>query len=273
VSAGIGGFVDSIEDLQRSQRESIVALQNRVRKGRSTVIRYEEVRASLDEAPHDLSQNEESIVNAMRSGQKDRCLNALADLVREMKQHGLPRGQVERVLLELMVLIHRQLAHAEVRFDEVCTTSFTDVLDGIATFETLDALHETLGGVLGCICDHYGGSRKGHNAEVIERVMAHLRTHYAEMLSLDVVAGALKISPQHLSRLVKAETGVNFLEYLTNVRMDKAEELLVGTTLPVREIAAKVGYQTYRTFLLNFRAHTAMIPTQYRKMKNPIAEG
>lgn len=77
----------------------------------------------------------------------------------------------------------------------------------------------------------------------VTRAIAILQSRYSEELSLPVVAGELFLAPGYLSRIFKRETGKNFKEYLTEIRMDQARHLLEGGSLSVGEVARRVGYQ------------------------------
>lgn len=60
----------------------------------------------------------------------------------------------------------------------------------------------------------------------------YMQTHLAEEISLNLLAEAFHLSPQYISQLFKSEIGVNFLTYLTNLRMEHAKKLLLSTALP-----------------------------------------
>lgn len=72
------------------------------------------------------------------------------------------------------------------------------------------------------------------------------------------------IHPNYLSRLFKEKTGKNFVEYLTEVRMEKVMELLDGTEDKIADICAMAGYDNPRYFSKVFKQYTGMTPSEYR---------
>ena len=72
-------------------------------------------------------------------------------------------------------------------------------------------------------------------------------------------------STKYLSSLVKNETGKSFSTYLTDLRLDRAIDLLLHTDLGIKEIAASVGYSDPRYFHRLFKKHVGKTPSQYRK--------
>lgn len=103
------------------------------------------------------------------------------------------------------------------------------------------------------------GSRR-----IVEQVTGMLADHYREDLSLEACAEQFHTSPYTLSRAFKQILGINYVDYLQRLRMDKAKDLLISTTLKIQEVADKVGYQ-HSYFNKVFKTETGLTPTQYRE--------
>ena len=84
-------------------------------------------------------------------------------------------------------------------------------------------------------------------------------------MSLSVLAEEFHLNPQYISQLFKNEIGVNFLAYLTNIRMEKAKKLLLSTPLSITEVAEQSGYGDYRVFTKVFKKSEGITPSQYRR--------
>lgn len=102
-----------------------------------------------------------------------------------------------------------------------------------------------------------------------------VKSHYREEISLDSVAERVKVTPSYLSRLFKKEIGINFQDYLTDVRMEKAVELLRDESLSVRALSKAVGYNNHTYFCKIFKRETGKTVGEYREslgMKNQEQE-
>lgn len=99
----------------------------------------------------------------------------------------------------------------------------------------------------------------------ITGITKYLQEHLADEMSLAVLAEEFHLNPQYISQLFKNEIGVNFLTYLTNIRMEKAKKLLLSTSLSVAEVAEKSGYGDYRVFSKVFKKSEGITPSQYRR--------
>lgn len=99
----------------------------------------------------------------------------------------------------------------------------------------------------------------------IHALTRYLREHLADDINLSILGEEFHLNPQYISQLFKSEIGVNFLAYLTNLRMEKAKELLLTTDCPIGEISEKCGYGDYRVFTKVFKKSEGITPSQYRR--------
>ncbi|MCF2679375.1 response regulator [Faecalicatena contorta] len=99
----------------------------------------------------------------------------------------------------------------------------------------------------------------------INGITRYMQEHLAEEVSLSVLAEEFHLSAQYISQLFKNEIGVNFLAYLTNIRMEKAKKLLVSTSLSIAEVSEQSGYGDYRVFTKVFKKNEGITPSQYRR--------
>jgi AraC-like DNA-binding protein/ligand-binding sensor protein len=104
------------------------------------------------------------------------------------------------------------------------------------------------------------------NAEppIIHRAKEFIETHKSDPISLSEVARALNVSTFYFCKLFKKATGINFTEYLSRVRIEKAKNLLLNPNLRVSEIAYEVGFQSLTHFNRVFLRIVGRSPTAYR---------
>ncbi|MBI3879936.1 MAG: PocR ligand-binding domain-containing protein [Verrucomicrobia bacterium] len=105
------------------------------------------------------------------------------------------------------------------------------------------------------------------NAEppVIARAKQFIHDHQTEELSLGLVSKAVNTSSFYFCKLFKKATGINFTEYVSRVRVEKAKNLLLNPNLRISEIAYEVGFQSLTHFNRIFRKLTGQSPTDYRE--------
>ena len=103
-------------------------------------------------------------------------------------------------------------------------------------------------------------------AVLMGKVKKYLQHNYMMYdISLDSVSAMLKLNASYFSSLFKRTFGVNFLDYLTQLRMDAARELLRDPLRSTAEVAGMVGYESANYFTRAFKKNVGMTPTDYRR--------
>ena len=93
----------------------------------------------------------------------------------------------------------------------------------------------------------------------------YIRNHYQEPISLASLAEQFYLHPNYLSRLFKEKTGKNFIDYITEIRMDKVKEMLADPNGKISDISQAVGYENPRYFSKVFKQTTGFTPREYRE--------
>ncbi|MDR3240079.1 MAG: AraC family transcriptional regulator [Clostridiales bacterium] len=94
---------------------------------------------------------------------------------------------------------------------------------------------------------------------------AYIDDHYGSQITIDLLAKIACMSPGKLKYSFKGAYGTPVYQYITGVRMGRAEHLLSGTDLPVAQVAAATGYKKSGAFADVFRKHTGMLPRDFRR--------
>jgi two-component system response regulator YesN len=99
---------------------------------------------------------------------------------------------------------------------------------------------------------------------IIRRILQELKARYMDELTIHYFSHEYHFHPDYLSRLFKKETGDNFMNVLTRIRMQKALELLVDPFIKVYEVAEQVGFRDSRYFGQLFKKWYGMTPQELR---------
>ena len=99
----------------------------------------------------------------------------------------------------------------------------------------------------------------------MEQAINYIHDHFADQLSLSLVAEEVRLSESYLSRKLKKALGITFVEYVTKLRMDKAVEYLETGRYSVNDISYMLGYCEYRYFSGCFKKYTGYTPSKFHK--------
>jgi AraC-like DNA-binding protein len=111
----------------------------------------------------------------------------------------------------------------------------------------------------------------GTNGEVFDyyprlnRLREYVEQSYSEPISLGKAAGIAALESSYFSTYFRAKVGITFTEWLRQVRVKKAMELMQARDFSITEVAYEVGFGDLRTFERAFKKHTLTTPMEFKK--------
>ena len=100
--------------------------------------------------------------------------------------------------------------------------------------------------------------------DVVEKIQLYMRHNYQKNLTQDFIASLFYLNRSYLSTLFKHRTGMKFIDYLNEIRIEKAKEMLSGSSRKMYQISKAVGYDNPKYFFRIFKKKTGLTPEQYR---------
>ncbi|AUS98487.1 hypothetical protein CDQ84_09605 [Clostridium thermosuccinogenes] len=122
-------------------------------------------------------------------------------------------------------------------------------------FKTIDMFIEAI--------NDYGNNKY---KKIMQTCMEHINEHYTEDISLEALSEKFGFNVNYFSGLFKKYTNMTFSEYLLNVRMRHAQELLKKNTFRIYEISEKIGYKDAKYFIRVFKKTFGMTPDEFRRL-------
>ena len=103
------------------------------------------------------------------------------------------------------------------------------------------------------------------SSKQVAQAIDYIYVHIMDRITVNELAAAISISPTHLSRIFKQETGISVSEYIRQRKIDMAKNLLRFSGYDYVEIAVMLSYSSQSHFIQHFRSQTGMTPKAYRK--------
>ena len=102
----------------------------------------------------------------------------------------------------------------------------------------------------------------------VKKVISYIHQHYREGISLSDAAENAGMNSSYLSTLFKSEVGTGFVEYLNEVRLERAKEFMDTSDRKLKEIIDQSGFTSYPYFFSLFKKKYGMTPREYQKSRN-----
>ena len=212
-----------------------------------------------------LKINKPAVESYLRCGVKEDFPDFFDTFIRPLCEPALKSYMVKNyIVMDIALAAAKYVADLDGNVDQV-----VPVLDNmevtLAEITSVEQLREQLQGILVRALTYRDSQANNQHSLMLQQVHDYIDQHYADAnLSLNEVAGQVNLSPSHFSTVFSQETGQTFKEYLTEVRIQHARELLRSTTLRSSEISYQIGYSDPHYFSYVFRKHTGLSPKEYR---------
>ncbi|WP_127579598.1 helix-turn-helix domain-containing protein [Paenibacillus koleovorans] len=264
---GLGEIVAGAERIPASYAQALDALQYKITFGSDRVIGYWEVPNFNDrDFRRQLADNRE-LVHMFKLGEDD-WEAAFQRFMGQLQTSAAPRGELLYQIDYLVFQLSNELLELHSDYQAIWLQETVPAIRGF--LKRMDALDELREGLRAIMAEAFARMKQVREERTRSTTMKNVRQYIADHfnnpdLSLNHLSDAFAISPKYVSQLFKEEFGDKFIDYVTNIRMEKAKQLLVRTNLPIQDVAEQVGYLHSFSFIRVFKKAAGMTPGDYRK--------
>ncbi|SDK05184.1 response regulator transcription factor [Natronincola ferrireducens] len=144
-------------------------------------------------------------------------------------------------------------------------------LESIDKIETYENYWDKIMGDEAKITDEFNQQILMASKHAIYTAKKYIKANYNKNISLNDVAKEVYMNPSYFSHIFKQETGTNYINYLTNLRLKQAKHLLKYTKAPIYQISDEIGYKNSKYFNKLFKKHIGLTPSQFREAPRDIS--
>ncbi|MDD3795181.1 MAG: response regulator [Lachnospiraceae bacterium] len=206
-----------------------------------------------------LRQKYQLMMDTINDGDFELLNSQMGNLLFEFRN--LPLEEVKELLLDIFSMFQQKLM-------KMSQELWTEAKETIAYSRILEAqnskeLKKICSEFLQILMELVKKRQDDVSKNIIDKVTNYVKQHYQEEISLDLLAEKYYLNSSYLCRLFKRNTGVGLTDYMIELRMEKAKELLLLGKYKIYEVSQMVGYRSDKYFFRVFKQYTGQAPTEF----------
>ncbi|RJE88721.1 response regulator [Paenibacillus sp. 1011MAR3C5] len=220
---------------------------------------WENMHAALRKEPFPKTEH---LIAAVQQKRRDQVEEWLYDYY----DGGLPPGNISQVFVESVSVFNAVLSAVAANNRQLQEIFEKDAkfFERLSLMESMQSMKTHMRQLLSIMMDELEASPVDRHIEIVNEVCNIIQKNYGQVISIDVLAELIFLSPNYLRTIFKDVTGKTLLEYVTQIRMEQACLMLQETNIRIHEIAKQVGYESPSYFGSVFFKRTGLTPNQYR---------
>lgn len=264
VTIAVGHSCQDLSEISRIYQSSVDALGYKTIVGTGQTIYINDVEpVSRGKLKFD-NTDENDFVTAVKFGPQEKITETIQKLMARMDDAKVHARQQQLYMLSLFNCVTRLMQQYDLTTREIFDTE-TQYMDIPSTIGKPEEFENGLLQVCFRIHESLNRERDNTTKKVILEARQYIESHYQDpSLSVEMICRELHMSPAYFSTMFRKVTGQTYIAYLTEVRLQKAVELLNETDDKTYVIAQKVGYQEQNYFSYVFKKRFGISPTKYR---------
>ncbi|HJA12303.1 MAG TPA: response regulator [Candidatus Mediterraneibacter merdipullorum] len=273
LSISLGRLCMSLKELRKSYGECEALLKNKFFEGKGKIYNHYTAAetAGIHESHGKAGKFQGSRVYQKLLSRDESCMDDIRNVFRVFKEEKVPAMVIELGVVEMLNAGYKVIE--EKNLEEIREKENFHVLYGkIKRQDTADEMSSEICRFYQDIIDELKKQEELESSgysKYTSQAVSYLNTNYRTAVSLRELAEQMGIHYAYLSKVFKHDTGVNFGEYLNNIRIEKAKEMIREGRYRIKEISAEVGFNQYNYFFKVFKQVEGCTPTEFeKKIKN-----
>ncbi|WP_136604433.1 response regulator [Paenibacillus dokdonensis] len=266
LSIAVGNMVKDMADVHTSFNQAVYANAYTYFGDQHSVVYYQDISAPSEGEESRLRELLNNLMDqlaeAVFSRRKDDIAHSLRDFTDALTQgNRLSLAEIQMAFSEFLLFL---LLKARKKGFSLPTLDKKTALEQIHDTESALELKKWLAQTIEEIMNAPEEERDGNRYVMLAK--EHIHHHFSEKMTLEDLAGQLFIHPAYFSSIFKKETGQNFIDYVNEIRVQKAMELLQNPDYRIKDVSVLTGFHNHSYFNKVFKKVTGMKPAVFRSI-------
>jgi len=261
---GGGKLYNSVNKINRSFIEALAALEENRIRGKQDILLFDEIANSQEQVLWYPAEEQLKFIHSLKQGDKVVALESLENMFKSIEKNQSSILILKYIYYDIVNMIIKSI-------NEMKISNLDYNIENLLKFSNIEELEKETKVIVQKLCEVIKENKSSKSAELNNRILVYIDSNFNNAnLSLESVADEFGFSIYYLSRFFKEHTTHTFTDYVINLRIKKAKELLSTTDLPIKEIVSNIGYTDLTYFMKRFKKIEGITPGQYRELYKVI---
>lgn len=262
INSGAGNMVKGVENIPSSYSNAKEAAKYSILSGASDVLSYSRIK-SRDYYYFYPLETESKLVFAAMNGDAEQVKQTIDYIVEANSM--LTFDMYKCLFFDLTATALKIMSHKNIDISYISKDNNTP-FERLTVCQTIKELTETIHDIFLKICGHTKDGHGVRKEKLKSAILEFIQKNYTNPnMSLAMLSDEFSMNYTYMSHFFKDFIGMNFIDYVSDLRVKKASELLRTTTMPITDISAAVGYANSTVLIKIFKKITGTTPGAYRK--------
>lgn len=264
VTIGVGTYVDNVTYIKNSYKVALSALDYRLVLGGNRIIFIEDIEPQTENKIIFDEYKERELITSIKAGTEDEINNVLDKLFNYVSSSKSSIKDSQVYLMEMLITVLKAAKESNADMENVFGGNM-NLFMTLDNMKDIDEIKEWMKEICIKTMKYIIKDRQDTSKALVRKAKDYVNNSYYESdITINKICNYLHISPTYFSFIFKKETKTTFINYLTDIRMESAKELLRTTSMKTFEIAEKIGYSEPNYFSYCFKKKFDMSPSEYR---------
>ncbi|HOJ08971.1 MAG TPA: AraC family transcriptional regulator [Clostridiales bacterium] len=260
VVIGGGKLYNNMNKINRSFIEAYAALEENKVRSRQGILMFNDIVKSQQQQFWYPLEDQLRFVQSLKQGDKAVAIEALEIMLNNVAKNQSSVLMIKYIYYDIVNMIIKTI-------NEMKITNVDYDIEELMKFTTIEELEKETKIIVTKLCDYIKERKNTKSEELNNQILEYINKNFDDVnLSLESVADEFGFSIYYLSRFFKEQTNYTFTDYVINLKMEKARELLSTTDMPIKSIVQEIGYTDLTYFMKKFKKTEGITPGQYREL-------
>lgn len=264
VTIGVGSICNDVIYISHSYENALAALNYKIFMGENRIIWIEDIEpGSVSKVVFD-ENKERTLANCLKVGTGEEMMETIDKLFEDVIAFKASYKDYQIYIMEILTTILKAARDSNIDIDNIFGQNH-NLLVELYSLKSVEEAQSFFKDICMKIMSNIVKDRLDTYKELVHMAKEYVKENYqSSEININGVCNYLHLSPTYFSFIFKKETKTTFINYVTQVRMEAAKELLRTSNLKSFEIAEKVGYSEPNYFSYSFKKKFGQSPSEYR---------